>query len=279
MQIRVLTLNVWNNDGPSQRTSLINQELKRLQPDLISFQEVVRSAEKDQLAELTEGLGFTTTHQADMQAYEPPFFDRFGGAAIATKLPHSRLEVVDLRKSGSSDVPWATMAVSLALPDLGELLFIAASSSWRLNAEAARERQAFDLVDLDSRHRRELPTIIAGDFNASPESASIRFLTGLQSLDGRSVHYHDAWAIGGQGPGWTWSDENPNAKIGIEQIVGQPAHRRRIDYVFVGGWDDHPRARAKVLDARLAFDEPLGGLWASDHFGVLVTLDVTKNQL
>lgn len=277
MQIRVLTLNVWNNEGAPERTSLINRELSRLQPDLISFQEVVRSSEKDQLADLTAGLGYVTTHQADMQAYEPPFFDRFGGAAIATKLPHRQLEVVDLRKSGSTDVPWATMAVSLALPGLGELLFIGASSSWRLNAEAARERQALELVDLDSRHRRDLPTIIAGDFNASPDSASIRFLAGRQSLDGRSVHYHDAWTIAGQGPSWTWTDENPNAKIGIEQIVGQSSHRRRIDYVFVGGWDEHPHARANVLEARLAFEQPIDAVWASDHFGVLVTLDITKS--
>jgi len=33
----------------------------------------------------------------------------------------------------------------------------------------------------------ELPTIIAGDFNATPDAASIRYLAGRQSLGGRSV--------------------------------------------------------------------------------------------
>jgi endonuclease/exonuclease/phosphatase family metal-dependent hydrolase len=277
MQIRVLTLNVWNKEGAAERTRLINQELKRIQPDLISFQEVIRSSEEDQLADLVDGLDFTTTHQADMQSYKPPFFDRFGGAAIATRWPHKRLEAVDSRRSGVNDVPWATIAASVSVPDLGELLFIGATSSWRLNAEAARERQANGLVDLDSRHRRDLPTIIAGDFNAPPEAASIRFLTGLQSLDGRSVHYHDAWAIAGEGLGLTWTAENPNAKIGIDQIVGQSSHHRRIDYVFVGGWDEHPHARANVLEATLAFDKPINGVWPSDHFGVLVTVDMTSN--
>jgi hypothetical protein len=31
-----------------------------------------------------------------------------------------------------------------------------------------------------------------------------------------------------------------------------------------------------VLDVHLAFDRPIEGLWASDHSGVLVTLDVGK---
>jgi endonuclease/exonuclease/phosphatase family metal-dependent hydrolase len=277
MQISVLTLNIWNREGDPGRTRLINEEIKKFKPDLISFQEVMRSPKDDQLAELVDGLGFSATHQADMQSYTPPFFDRYGGAAVATGWPHKRLEVMDLRKSGANDVPWATMAVSVAVPDLGELLFINASSSWRLNAEAMRERQAVDLADLDSRHRCELPTIIAGDFNAVPEAASIRFLSGLQSLGGRSAHYHDAWAVAGEGPGFTWTDENPNARIDIAQIVGQSHHRRRIDYVFVGGWDNHPKANAGIREAKLVFDKPIGGAWTSDHFGVLVTLEIKKN--
>ena len=57
MQIRVLTLNVWNKEGAAGRMRLITEEVKRLQPDLISFQEVIRSPEEDQLQELVGGLG------------------------------------------------------------------------------------------------------------------------------------------------------------------------------------------------------------------------------
>jgi len=35
--------------------------------------------------------------------------------------------------------------------------------------------------------------ILAGDFDAAPDSSSIRFWTGRQSLDGISVAYQDAW--------------------------------------------------------------------------------------
>ena len=41
-------------------------------------------------------------------------------------------------------------------PDLLALQDVATTSSWRLDAEAARERLALALADLDARHRRTL---------------------------------------------------------------------------------------------------------------------------
>ena len=173
----------------------------------------------------------------------------------------------------------ATLAVVVQVPNEGEFLFIGATAAWRLSAEAARERQAVAITDLDARHRCDLPTVIAGDFNANPDTASIRYLTGRQSLGGRSVLYHDAWAIAGEGPGYTWTVENPKASAVVDQIVKQPANRSRFDYVFVGSWDAHPKAHARVLDARLAFDQPIDGIWASDHFGVVVDLEIGRDDL
>ena len=177
--------------------------------------------------------------------------------------------------SDANDVPWCSLAVALPLPGEGDLLFIATTTSWRLAAELARERQAVALTDLDARHRQPLPTIIAGDFNASPDAASIRYLKGLQSLGGRSVRYHDAWEVAGEAHGYTWSVDNPNANSEIGMIVRQPHHRRRVDYVFVGSWDAHPKAACEVRAASLAFDQPVDGIWLSDHFGVVADLEIS----
>jgi endonuclease/exonuclease/phosphatase family metal-dependent hydrolase len=51
MRLRVVTLNVWNRQGDPKRTGLINRELRRLAPDLVSFQEVANSPERSQLDE------------------------------------------------------------------------------------------------------------------------------------------------------------------------------------------------------------------------------------
>lgn len=278
MNIRVLTLNVWNTEGDPRRTELINRELRRLNPDLVSLQEVANTPDGAQLPKLLDGLNFHSIHQSDVQPYTPPFADRYGGSAIATRWPHKFIEALDLRIAGASDVPWSTLAVSVELPQLGELLFIGATAAWRSNAEWAREQQALAVADLDARHRRDLPTIIAGDFNAAPDAASIRFLTGRQSLAGRSVCYHDAWAIAGNGPGYTWTRENPNAEAGIEQIVRQPGQQRRIDYIFVGSWDAHPNAFARVENAALVGNSPVEGIWLSDHYGVVADLTIGKDN-
>jgi endonuclease/exonuclease/phosphatase family metal-dependent hydrolase len=278
MRLRVVTLNVWNTEGDARRLDLINQELKRLDPDLVAFQEVVQTPETKMLDRLLEGLSLRVTHQADVQQAVPPFADRYGGTAIGTRWPHRVAEVLDLRVAGAADVPWATLAVSVALPDVGEMLFIGATAAWRPAAEAAREQQAMAIADLDARHRRALPTIIAGDFNATPDAASIRYLTGRQSLNGKSVLYHDAWAVAGDGPGYTWTVDNPHARTGVEQIVRQPHHRSRFDYVFVGSWEAHPKAHARVQAARLAFDKPVGDIWLSDHFGLVVDIEVGADR-
>ena len=208
----------------------------------------------------------------------PPQADRYGGTAVATRWPHRVLEVVEHRPADSSDLHWWTLAVGIRLPGVGEQVLIAPTTPWELEAEAARERQAVEVADLDARHRRTLPTIIAGDLNAAPQTSSIRFLSGLQALDGRSAHYHDAWAVAGDGPGHTWSVDNPVAAAEIDRLIGQPGHRRRIDYVFVGSAHAHPRARARIVSARLFGDCPVDGVWLSDHAGVLVDLDVETDQ-
>jgi endonuclease/exonuclease/phosphatase family metal-dependent hydrolase len=71
MQLRVVTLNVWNTEGDPSRLEKINQELRRLDPDLIAFQEVVQTADAKSLDTLLGGLDLQRTHQADMQTFIP----------------------------------------------------------------------------------------------------------------------------------------------------------------------------------------------------------------
>jgi endonuclease/exonuclease/phosphatase family metal-dependent hydrolase len=266
-----MTLNVQNTtaDDP-RRLQILNEAVRRLEPDVVSLQEVMST---EHLTALLDGTGLHGTHQSQVLDYQPPFVDKYGGTAVAARWPHHVAEVLDQRLTDAPDVPWCTLAAVVPVPDLGELLVIATTSSWRLDAEAARERQALALADLDARHRRALPTVIAGDLNADADAASIRFLTGRQSLAGRSVHYHDSWAIAGDGPGYTWTDVNASAAEEIGAVVRQPRHRRRLDYVLLGSWHAHPTARAEVRSVAVVVDRQTDGIWASDHFGVTADVD------
>lgn len=237
----------------------------------------MHTEERNQLRELLDGTGLHGTHQAHAMTYVPPFAERYGGSAVATRWPHRIVEVLDLRGASVKDLPWCSLASLVPVPGVGDLLFIAATSSWRPAAEAAREQQAVALSDPDARHRTAVPSIIAGDFNASPDAASIRYLTGLQSLAGRSVRYHDAWAVAGDGPGYTWSVDNDIGRAAIEQIVDQPEHPATDGLRLRRILGRPPASPLPSIAAGLAFDRPIGGIWPSDHFGVMVDVDIGAN--
>jgi endonuclease/exonuclease/phosphatase family metal-dependent hydrolase len=278
MNLRVITLNVWNNQGDPRRHDIINRELRRLNPDLVSIQEVIDVPTQSQLETLQRGLNLHSTHQASVLEVQPPYSDRYGGTAVATRWHHRVVEALDLNISGGKDVPWHTLAVIVPVPGAGDLLFIGTTLSWRLSDAAVRERQAVALSDLDTRHRTSLPTIIAGDVNAAPDAACIPYMSGLQPVDGRSVKYHDAWAIAGDGPGYTWTIDNPNAQLEMERIVRQPNYRQRIDYIFVGSWDAHAKAHCRIVATSLVFNDPVEGIWLSDHFGVVADLEIGNDN-
>ncbi|MFI5955305.1 endonuclease/exonuclease/phosphatase family protein [Cryptosporangium sp. NPDC051539] len=268
-------MNVQHDAGDPRRTALINAELRRLAPDVVTLQEVCYPHASDQLAALVAGTGLSTTHQATVLDHMPPDADVYGGTALATRWPHRLLDVVE--GQNAEGLYWYTLAALIDLPILGPLLLITPTTFWKTDAEVWRERQMLDVADLDARHRTQLPTIVAGDFNAVPQSSSIRFLSGLQSLHGRSVQYHDTWAVAGNGPGHTWTVDNAAGAAEIERLVGQPGWRSRIDYVFVGSPHSHPDARARILGVELVGDRPVDGVWLSDHYGVLAELEYTTS--
>jgi endonuclease/exonuclease/phosphatase family metal-dependent hydrolase len=111
--------------------------------------------------------------------------------------------------------------------------------------------------------------ILAGDFDATPDAASIRFLSGKQSLEGVSVCYRDAWASAHPGAaGHTFTPESPLVRAG-ETAWDIP---RRIDYVFVRC--DNYGPTLDVAGCERLFDEPRDGVYGSDHYGVVADLVV-----
>jgi hypothetical protein len=83
--------------------------------------------------------------------------------------------------------------------------------------------------------------------------------------------------IAGVGPGYTWTVDNPNTRDVINAVVRQPQHHRRIDYVFIGSWHEHRSASCQVRSAAVAFDQPIDGVWASDHYGAVVDVKLTAD--
>ena len=265
-RVRVLTYNLLSRqraDGAA-RQRVVARGLADLRPDVVAFQEVTNDADGDQAAQLL-GPDFTVV------AHPNPSADGVG-ACLGSRWPVGAVDTLDLRLDPDGGLPWAAaVAVEIRAPEpLGTLLVVHHKPNWELDREHLRERQAVAVARFVEElvvDRAGLPVILLGDLDAGPDAASVRFLTGRQSLAGVSVRYEDAWeAVRPGEPGHTFSPRNPLVSAGE-----MPLERgRRIDHVLVRGGRHGPTL--EVADCRLAFDEPVDGVWPSDHFGVLVEL-------
>jgi endonuclease/exonuclease/phosphatase family metal-dependent hydrolase len=261
--LRVLTLNLWHDQGPwPERRKRIQEWLDRLEPDLIGLQEVLRGPGVDQVGELFEGRGFHLDYGVARPGWRKP--EIAFGNAVASRFPIRSREELPLADGGDGETR-AALSVSVEAP-FGEVAFTVTHLNWRFHHGAVRERQIVEVCDFARRRRprKGFPPLLVGDLNADPESAEIRYAVGLQSLHGRSVHFRDAWRSAGDGgPGYTWSNRNPYAQPWLEPD-------RRIDYVLVG--PPAASGAGHVERCAVVCDEPVGGVWPSDHFGVFAEL-------
>ncbi|MBW0104388.1 endonuclease/exonuclease/phosphatase family protein [Pseudonocardia sp. KRD291] len=268
--LRVLTLNVlapaWA-DWPRRR-GVVLAGLRDLRPDVVALQEIHLGADHDEAADLL-GPGYHL-------ARHPTASEDGTTAVLASRWPFGTVHRVDLDVGGrSGEFGWggAVVAEVLGPPSIGPLLVVHHKPMFQLGREREREqaavRTARVVEDLVGERAGPVHVVLLGDLDAAPDSASVRFWTGRQSLEGTSVVYHDAWeAAGDGGPGHTFTPDNPLVRDGDMPLVGP----RRIDYVMVRGTDFGPTLA--VASCRLAFDEPRDGTWASDHYGVVADLTV-----
>ncbi len=266
MTLSVLTLNIWNDDGPwPERARAIRGWIERLDPDLIGLQEVLTGGGRDQAAELLADLGYHLDWARATDFWRDPTLG-FGNA-VASRWPIADRE--ETRLPGSNDGERrVALSVTVDAPH-GPLSFTCTHLNWKLHHGAVRERQVAALCDLvlARRPRGGFPPLLVGDFNAEPESSEIRYVAGLQAIDGRSVHLRDAWRHAGDvdsaRDGATWCNRNDYARPALEPD-------RRIDYIFVGP----PRANGPgvIESCRVVCNDKDGGVWPSDHFGVYAEL-------
>jgi endonuclease/exonuclease/phosphatase family metal-dependent hydrolase len=261
--LRVATLNIWNRFGPwEQRLVAIRAGLSALAPDVLGMQEVLRLHDGegdglDQAAAIAAGFGYHV-------AYGSGEGERWGNAALS-RWPIVRTQLFELPREGTEDK--RTLLFAEIDSPVGTLPFFVTHLNWRFDEGHVREAQVRAIVQcIESLSTdRALPAILVGDFNAEPDADEIRFLRGLTSLGGpRRVYYRDAYALAGGG--------SAGVTFGHSNAFAAPMREpdRRIDYIFVRGQKDG--FLGEPLEARVCFDEPVDGVLASDHFGVVATL-------
>jgi endonuclease/exonuclease/phosphatase family metal-dependent hydrolase len=262
--VRIVTLNLWGRGGAwADRRLVLIDGLRDLRPDLVAFQEAIKSDEYDQVGDLL-GSGFHVAHQT---AREPDG----RGASIASRWPLGEVREVDLHVTPrTAGFACTTLVAEVFAPEpVGPLLFANHVPNWQLDFEYERELQALAAARFleELAGRRGVHVVLAGDFTADPDAANVRFLSGRQSLNGMSVCYRDAWeSKHPREPGDTFTPRNP-------LVADWDWPFRRIDYIFVR-CGEHGGPTLEVSACARIFDEPVDGVWASDHFGVAADLAV-----
>jgi endonuclease/exonuclease/phosphatase family metal-dependent hydrolase len=259
-RLRVLTWNIWWRFGPwERRRPAIGATLARLDADVIALQEVWSDETTNLAADLAAELSYHHVFAPGMD------MKGFGfGNALLSRWPIARHE--STRLHGQKETGEGRLALFAEVDGpRGPLPVFSTHLNWRYHHSHIRQRQVADLTRfVDRMGPGTFPPIVCGDFNAEPASEEIRMMTGLTTCPVEGLVFHDAWVgAGGGGPGYTWDNANP-------YVVAEFEPDRRIDYILVG----RPVAcgAGHVVDCRIAGNEPMGGVWPSDHHAVLAEL-------
>ncbi len=227
--VRVMTYNLHNGFDAFGTLDLegLARVIETSDADVVALQEVTRgwlvSGGVDMVTWLERRLGRPVI-------FGPTAGDSWGNAVL-TRFAVARVEVVryPVRRSPlHRGFIWAEVDTPA-----GRLNLLATHLDHEPGHSAERQAEVADLLAFWAGRSR---TVVLGDLNATPEAAEIRSLV--------EAGLKDAWAALGDGPGHTFSADNPF---------------ERIDYVFV------------TPDLGVA-DVGVPRATASDHLPVVVTV-------
>jgi endonuclease/exonuclease/phosphatase family metal-dependent hydrolase len=264
--IRIVTLNLWNGQRDAhRRMDVLVPQLLALHPHVVTLQEVLeKPGGLMQGHIIADALrGEYRFGCVDSESRDGPI-----GNAIVSKLPIVSESRVTLPgppgdRRGALRCDFKTAA--------GRVAVVTAHLTWELDAPHIREQQVLALDDFARADPGEIPTVMTGDFNCTPDSLVHQYLTGRASLAGRGTYWRDAFQRRHpHSDGFTWSARNPYVARNVER-------NRRVDYVFVGPMkDEGPGA---ILHARVVLDLPgADECYPSDHFGVFCEIALAPTE-
>jgi endonuclease/exonuclease/phosphatase family metal-dependent hydrolase len=247
----VLTINLKHPltgiDEALQRLQIVADVVNDRQPDVVALQEVIRDGEEpsfaEQLGTLT-GYGWIWEYTFTV----PTLFDE--GLGILSRWPIVWSESAELRHLDLVIFRRHVLGARIQAPYGGIQLFCTHMTTD--SDETVKADQAVDVYQFMQANPSALAGFLAGDLNAEPDTLAMRFFRGEASHEGLTGNLADSWMTANPGDdGFTMSSSNPE---------------KRIDYIYLVPGSEKS---AEVASCELMFTEQVGGLYASDHLGVL----------
>lgn len=262
-QLRVMTMNAYGPANPDweRRHRLLADTIRELDPDILALQEVPLDIDGDLGQILGRDYHLAPFSQADNGV----------GGTLATRWPHRFVTEMDLRITDRArdSLSWcAAVLIELDTP-VGTVVVAHHKPSWPFPFEHEREQQAVVVARTLEEHIqfRDVHAVVLGDFDATPDSASLLFWRGRRPVDEFSVCYQDAWEYAHPNdPGYTFEVTNPLVRDGEVAT----AVTRKIDHILVRSVLHGPTLH--VARCERVLDQSSDGVWASDHYGVLADL-------
>lgn len=258
-----MTWNLWWQFGPwRERQQAILSTIVAEQPDVVCLQEVFEAAGGlDQAQWLADELGFYVVRTQGQWEHDVSF-----GNAILSRWPVARWNEHRLPRVDGNFGERRLLVAQLDTP-FGLWWVACTHLEYKFDASSTRIAQCESICGIVDSLRanpdNEIPVLLAGDFNAVPDSDEIRMMTGRREPAVENLVFTDVWDIAGDGPGFTWRRDNP-------YIADTTWPNRRLDYIFVS-WP-RPKPLGNPLRVWLSGVEPVHGVQASDHAAVVADI-------
>ncbi|MGB8947131.1 MAG: endonuclease/exonuclease/phosphatase family protein [Streptomyces sp.] len=269
--MRVLTWNLWWRFGPwEERRKAVLAVLGDLRPDVIGLQEVWACGGEN-LAEWLAGqldMHWTWAASRAPERWQKRLGDSTVdiGNAVLSRWPITEHAMMEL-PAREADYDGRLALYARINAPARPVPFFTTHLTSAVDASAVRCQQVRALAEFVAEHRggTDFPPVVTGDFNAWPDSDEIRQFGGCKTAPAVPGQvFLDAWEYADPAqPAATWLAANPYVAAGFEPSA-------RIDYIHVG--PPGPGGLGSVRSVRRVGDEPVDGVWPSDHAAVLADL-------
>jgi endonuclease/exonuclease/phosphatase family metal-dependent hydrolase len=263
--IRIATINIlFDMEFWQQRRELLVAGLGSINADIIGLQEI--NTDTNTVNELAQALNMPYISQVDCRKLPLTSGPNFG-IAIISRYPFLEKQELKLPGQGRS-AQYVRVSIN------GQsYIFCNGHYFWWPGSSAARMKQVQLVTDWLGALPADIPQVIVGDFNATPETTEIGFLA--RKFNSAYAKYH------GHEPEYTCPTPLMLASKRIRREIGLRAFgflvdrkfqpwQGTLDYIFIS-------QQLQVLDCQLILTKPSEYnklIYPSDHFGLVADLQV-----
>jgi len=255
IQLKVLSYNIHYGVGMDSKKDLIRiaDVINRLNPDLVGLQEVSDSIMTETISQLTDMVGVfgasiekETPNLYHLLDIPVPKSQLFYGDAILSKYPFQYIGNLSIPSASSSRYEAMCIDVDFS-GKYGEetvVRFITTHFDYlkAIGSKLARKASVEVIETAFINGGTDMPYILTGDLNATPQSAPIKLL---------------------EEKGWIKGDSGKEFPT-----IPSISPRKQIDYVLV-----RPKSRWRIIDIHVVEE----GM-ASDHRPIMMTLELITDK-